>query len=574
MESSGRASHPQHALLDINKPRPGSQLNASKIACNASEGSFGFDTQLVSFVPTPCRSAQRTPGIPALSKKATGEESLRIEAEVQNEESVDVDATISSSKKCDATQWSSRSCIGSAQEFDGDASTFPNKEVSTAVTIPTGSLQPRMFSRMPCEDDHSRVCVRKPFDFSQDCQPRVQTRCPSQSMPSVCIDASHQVGGNPICTGELLVFGDTSQGPEPCSILIFSNGFYLVRRDTGQVQSFAWAPFSVVREGPMAPAKTSEALQIFSVCIPTYQKQLLFATSGENAHVQRCKWLRKLSRSLGSAMRSFFPASAISVEPLESAPCTVTRLLAGHLLLRGDDATAFSPYCELRAPFQGPATLAVYSCERCEKCMFTIEIAPETPILEQDGIGNTCFNICTKRFCARSVLERNVWIWAFKFVQEELHGTSRNWTAKDFNCFRELVLERLVQLELLQAADRLNTGSDGARNGDRFHEFQQHQFCIQAPAGGSKLHAGVTQTSPCEIQVPITKFGPPSRFQDEGQCDHNAHDSSSYGNRACNSPPRARCLVSCAVEHPCRGVFQRMHDFAEQVFSTPEYSSL
>lgn len=264
------------------------------------------------------------------------------------------------------------------------------------------------------------------------------------------------------------MFDPDIQSMRPCTVLLFSSGFYAVARDSGAVCSHAWSPFAVLSKSPGAPSNESFA---FALSNPAQGGSFHFATSGVDAE-SRCEhWLASLSDALFASRKTAFPPYAVAVEPLEAIPSTSKRILASYLLLRGPSSgtggsvETSAPYCELHAHYQGFAKLVMYEDENCTRHFFTMQINGNVRLFEREGISCCSFSVDGRSFCARSPQERQLWIRALTNVKVKLQNNAPDPDSTELTMIRQAVLERIVHVELLEAAGRLGAVQSGVRRG-------------------------------------------------------------------------------------------------------------
>jgi len=268
-----------------------------------------------------------------------------------------------------------------------------------------------------------------------------------QGLLSTSTPLHSPVEGRAIKAGELLMLDGEDNCMKIWSVLLFANGFYAVPRSGGgAVQSFAWSPFSEVREDAFCPFGD---LPAFAVYIFAHNMGFIFATWGDEAEEQRRQWVAALSYSLNFFTRSLFPTFSIAVSPLPHVPRTSTRLLAGYLLrFDGTGGAVSAPYCELHAHCKGSALLALYANERCEHFLDSIQVTPATPVFDSGG-GGICnsFQLEKYQLCARSPEEKQCWLRALHNVKVKLMNDAPDANGEDLLNFREAVLEAAAIVE-------------------------------------------------------------------------------------------------------------------------------
>lgn len=262
--------------------------------------------------------------------------------------------------------------------------------------------------RGPC---HKRRTVSEGQDFHAD------VRAEEEQVFSFRVSLDMPVGGDIVRAGELLMWDAGCRVMKPWSILLFSNGFYAIARSTGTVQSFAWSPFCILREEFTDKDFSGSA---FSLSMVVQDVGFLLAARSEEAEVT--SWVSHIARTLRTFTESCFPTFSMTVEPLSHMPHTATRILAGYLLHSASPSgCAISvPYCELQAPSQGQAHLAMYSSDTCEVQVDRIAITKDMEILDYDGVDCSCFAVGCLWLCAPGIWEKHLWLLELGRVKVQL----------------------------------------------------------------------------------------------------------------------------------------------------------
>eukprot|EP00928_Gymnodinium_smaydae_P010385 TRINITY_DN13907_c0_g1_i1.p1 TRINITY_DN13907_c0_g1~~TRINITY_DN13907_c0_g1_i1.p1 ORF type:complete len:546 (-),score=99.98 TRINITY_DN13907_c0_g1_i1:114-1751(-) len=270
-------------------------------------------------------------------------------------------------------------------------------------------------------------------------------------------------GGALLRSGELVVARseDKLQSAEVCTVLMFSTGLYMIARESGELSFFAWSPFTILSEGAGLASSveldrafegccSDGSMAIFSFASPPARgSRLILATRGEAAAAERRSWLADASRGLRLLAWSYFPDFRLCVEPIAGVPATSRRLLAGYLLLRGRYGSIEdlrTVYCELQAPQDDVALLAVYEDESCSCILSAVAITGKTNLLERPGIDCSCFAVAGHAFCARLPVERQIWLRALANLRTRLQNGAPDPTCEELSSFREAVAERLAEL--------------------------------------------------------------------------------------------------------------------------------
>mmetsp|Transcript_64566 Transcript_64566/g.101806 ORF Transcript_64566/g.101806 Transcript_64566/m.101806 type:complete len:541 (-) Transcript_64566:74-1696(-) len=320
----------------------------------------------------------------------------------------------------------------------------------------------------------------------QNCQSLPQTQdhpvglaCHEQSL-------SDPVGGTPRLQAELLILDNCVMKLKAWTVLLFTNGFYAISR-TGALHSFAWSPFTVILEEPSDPELLG-GRPAFSVQIFAHDIGFVFAANGSTAleaENTRRDWMDEMVRTLRKFTKSLLPRFSLAVEPIGGKPSTANRILAGYLLLLEDDIIKV-PYCELHAHSRGKGVLVLYENHLCENIVASHDITRGTSLSKIAGIDCSCFNLDRLRLCARTHDERDLWCRAIFNVQVKCNNAAPDPTQEDLRNYRESVLERVVYLNMLEAAKRIapernSVSQDDHSTKEHRHRHQKTYQAKQAP---------------------------------------------------------------------------------------------
>lgn len=286
--------------------------------------------------------------------------------------------------------------------------------------------------------------------------PSPRTPCSVPKPRLLTLSLSDPVGGTPVRSGELVHV--TAEGDAlPCTVLLFSAGFYAVSRTSSHTTSVAWSPFTVIREASVLASTGSEReLPGFTLCIPAHSLRFAFAAPAAVGMSQKAEclhWLRDMAGSLRDFTRSLFPPSLIAVEPLAHVPHTLRRIMAGYLLRAEQDGAASLVYCELQAYCRGSSQLVMYDNECCRHRDSSISLTGLTKVVDRMGVDSSLFSVGGLSFCARTVEEKRVWLRAITNVKVKILNGAPIPSEEDLAMFRSAVLERVVSLEVSTPID-------------------------------------------------------------------------------------------------------------------------
>lgn len=225
----------------------------------------------------------------------------------------------------------------------------------------------------------------------------------------------------------------------------------------GDELSISWSPFSLVQSCRLHTVdadKSRPNLRLFRVSIFSHSWSHILAVEGKNADQDRARWVAEIARVLRLLTQSLFPEFSHSVEPLPMAQWTITRILAGYLLLCHDTGTLLL-YCELHAHRDCVASFNVYADERCTSQLMTMNIKVTTKVSEVVGVDCSCFSINGKHFSARTCAEKMLWLRAISNIKVKLEHQRENPTPTDIMHYREAILESARSLEERYGSSRL-----------------------------------------------------------------------------------------------------------------------
>lgn len=365
------------------------------------------------------------------------------------------------------------------------------------------------------------------------------------------------VEGRLIRQGDLLMLDGEENRMKQWTVLLFSNGFYTVPRGGGDLQSFAWSPFSEVREvSPCAEDPSSPFAQLPAFTLYLFSQNLgfVFAAWGDGSAAERRRWVAAMSDAVQSFTRSLFPCCQLATEPLPCVPSTATRILAGYLLRDEGEGIVAVPYCELHAHSRGAALFAMYDSGCCERLHGSIAITAATPVLDRERTQSGCFSLDGLHLCARSFQEKHLWLRALRNVKVKLLNDAPEPSEEDLQHWRTSVQERAAAVAAEEALE--GTRSSAATDAPA------------APSTTAGHLAGRRPTTPAGSgrslgrRLVISVPRPPSSPQEGGACSSaagcgcaggtavHASDAEHAGGRAQVSPRRLPRLLARSSSTP------------------------
>lgn len=370
-----------------------------------------------------------------------------------------------------------------------------------------GGFQKSMDNCRSCDAKHISIDLRVPNSVCSVDDSPVSSSIAGPLIYRISLE--DPVGGMPARSGELLMFDPLSGLMKPWTILVFTRGFYAIARNSGMVHSFAWSPFSILIEDRAkgtdeSPRGIREDCG-FSLSILPSDMGFVFGSNSRDPKRECREWIAAMAKTLRTYTKSLFPPFALSVEPVEGSPSTRSRIVAGYLLQEDRDGVVVV-YCELQAHRNGKGHLVLYDSDRCQKWLSSITITGDTVLRLQEGVDCSCFIVSVLHFCARSVEERSLWYRALDNVKVKCRNCAPDPTQEDLQSFRAAVLERVVGLELHEAARRL--GAAATRRPSvptplRFGGAQVTRSNTSDATQGNKLRRAPPRKRACSEQLRV-----------------------------------------------------------------------
>jgi len=150
------------------------------------------------------------------------------------------------------------------------------------------------------------------------------------------------MAGLPLRVGRVLYMQcGQSESFERATLTLFTNGFTLRFAESLEMPeeedelSIAWSPFSLVQACRLHSVQADLAtpsLRLFKVSIFHHGSTHFFAVEGDDAELERTRWVADVSRALRLFTQSLFQSFKLTTEPVSNTPSTRTRILAGYLL--------------------------------------------------------------------------------------------------------------------------------------------------------------------------------------------------------------------------------------------------
>jgi len=235
------------------------------------------------------------------------------------------------------------------------------------------------------------------------------------------------------------------------TLSLYVNGFSFSHK--GREHSFSLSPFALVRNCKFQ-ATTADGVDLsdfkcFKVSLFTQGACLYYgvhASKGgdeQKAEEERSRWVIDISRAMRLVTQSLFPPFSIVCEPLDSAPGTRRRLMAGYVIHHDDVSVASVLYCELHPHSKAQAKLRFYENELCEAPVMDVFINERSTCCEKVGISCSCFSIEDHLFSTRTLAERKLWLRAISNVKVKLQNRAPSPSQEELQQYRSAIREHV-----------------------------------------------------------------------------------------------------------------------------------
>jgi len=267
---------------------------------------------------------------------------------------------------------------------------------------------------------------------------------------SYCTEEDLPLRGQPIRTGDLWHLS-TEDVVRKVSVALFVNGLSLSFETKKVLVPFS--PFTMVRnckfQASTFDMKEFADIKIFKVHLYATNRCYFFGVRGNDVVAgdeERSGWVCDISTSIRLVTQSLFPPFRIACDPLPSADCTRSRLLAGYLLHKESPCLVSVLYCELQAHEEGKAMLVLYENENCKVQVAGICLTADSQMAEKIGINCSCFSVEQREFSSRTLSERKLWLRAIANIKVKLANAAPTPSPADLEHYRQAVKEQLHEI--------------------------------------------------------------------------------------------------------------------------------
>lgn len=254
--------------------------------------------------------------------------------------------------------------------------------------------------------------------------------------------------GTPIREGNLWYLSAEDQ-VDAVHFSLYVNGFFF--RHEGVEVSISLSPFVLVRNCKFQSGynATLTDVKIFKISLFAHSACYYFGVRSEDerwAEEERSRWVLDVSRAIRLVTQSLFPPFRITCEPLQGAPQTRRRLMAGYVVYHEDVSTASVVYFELQAHEKGMAKMLLYENSKCQVVVGEIPLHESAMCSEKIGINCSCFSVEDYQFSTRSLAERKLWLRAISNVRVKLQNSAPDPNEEELRGFRAAIKEHLKSI--------------------------------------------------------------------------------------------------------------------------------
>lgn len=275
-------------------------------------------------------------------------------------------------------------------------------------------------------------------------QPRIAKDRPKGLMRYVA-DLGQSMIGLPTRVGDVRYMrpGEDNAHFELVTLALYVNGFTVANPNWSQELSIAWSPFSLVQACRLHSVKADKSnpwMRLFKISVFHHGSTHFFAVEGENADLERTRWVADIARAHRMFTQSLFPRFEIAVVPVPGMQCTGNRILAGYLL-KCEPGGVCVIYGELHAHLDNRSSFIAYEDESCEELLLCISFGVQTGVSEHVAVDCSCFTLDAHHFCARSCSEKALWLRAISNLKVKLRHQAANPTPHELHTYRAAILD-------------------------------------------------------------------------------------------------------------------------------------
>lgn len=263
---------------------------------------------------------------------------------------------------------------------------------------------------------------------------------------------SQPLRGVPIREDSLWLLGvenDNVREISRITLSLYINGFSFMYKE--KERCFSLSPFTLVRPCRFYDDQMGldiTAFKCFKVALFAAGALLYFGVGCHDgdekaAEEERHRWAVDISCTVQLVTQSLFPSYRVSCDPVEAAPQTAQRLMAGYLIAGPDPESAVVLFCELQPQHHGQARLALYDSEGCEALVRDILITEDSTCVEKVGLNCSCFSVGEHLFAARTPEERRLWLRVIANVKAKLRNRAPSPTDIELRQYRCAIKEHI-----------------------------------------------------------------------------------------------------------------------------------
>lgn len=268
------------------------------------------------------------------------------------------------------------------------------------------------------------------------------------------VDLDSPMSGLPLRVGEVLYMQCGAGGVlSRATLALYANGFTVniaEDKDAGTAAeelSIAWSPFALVQACRLhsLQADLATPLRLFKVSVFHHGSTHFFAVEGDDADVERTRWVADLARALRLFTQSLFHHTELVADPVPTAPSTGSRVLAGYLL-KCERKDVVLVYAELHALRQGHAEMLLYEDDSCTHPLLPLGLEVHTPVSEHVAVDCSCFTLDTMHFTARTSAEKSLWLRVISNLKVKMVHSPADPTTEELVAWRSAIAESIRTL--------------------------------------------------------------------------------------------------------------------------------
>lgn len=277
------------------------------------------------------------------------------------------------------------------------------------------------------------------------------------------VDLKHPMVGLPLRCGNVFYMQcGQSNSFERATLTLFANGITVRFEGTPsgppvpEEFSIAWSPFALVQACRLHSVEAdlaSPSLRLFKVSVFHHGSTHFFAVEGDDAELERTRWVADISRALRLFTQSLFQLPCeLTSEPVSDVPNTRTRILAGYLL-KCEKRDVILVYAELHGLREGRAGFVLYEDDSCTHPLLPTDFTVDTPVSEHVAVDCSCFSLDCLHFTARTSAEKALWLRVVSNLKVKMRHDNKDPTPEDLVAWRSAITESVKNITTPEEGD-------------------------------------------------------------------------------------------------------------------------